>query len=208
MKIKPEELKEKAQKIIACFDKDAVIYLILIIGITGYGCYKFIMPGFSDLFANAKVFSQKNEEVGAMQKRFELRKKESEEKKQLKKTELPIKIYKTPYANMELENAASMLINQIIGIIKENRPTKILSLQFEEKPLVDNFGVNSKKFSILKLKIELNTSYDSIQNIINEIYLMDYLVQIENVSLNSLKEYNYKKVQAYLGLNLVIQTSS
>jgi len=129
------------------------------------------------------------------------------EKKQAEDTVIPVKIFETPYKGMELENASAGFVNKIIQVIKKNGLNKILSLEFEKKPLTDRSGIESKEHSVLQLKIEMESSYDVIQSIINDIYLMDYLVKINTISLSSMKKYNYQKVKAFFILDLFVETS-
>jgi len=206
MKINLEVLKEKSKKIISQFDRNAGIFLALLLIILYFCIVKLIMPGFTNLISNSKDFMNKKEAAINMQKKLEFQQ-QLQRKKILTKEELPIEIYKTPYKDMELENAAAEFVNEIISIVKKNGPTKILTINFEKNPLKDNMGIESKNHSVLSLQLEMESSYDTIQNILNEIYLMNYLIKIKTVSLTSLQKYNYKKMQTYIILDLFIDVS-
>ncbi|HSA06656.1 MAG TPA: hypothetical protein P5556_05720 [Candidatus Gastranaerophilales bacterium] len=205
MKIDAEKIKEKLLKIKASFDKEAVIYLVLLLAILIYGVFRFLVPGISSLAKNIEEYLKKSESVENMEKRFAARALES--KNSINKKALAIKIYKIPYKNMELEDAAAELINEIISIINKNGENQISALEFEKKPLTDRMGVESKNHNILSLKLELVSSYDVVQNILNDVFLMDYMARIHTVSLTGLEQYNFKKVQVYLVLDLLVETS-
>ncbi len=207
-KLKPEVIKEKLIKLKAQFDKDALLYLILLLAGVTFGLSRLIFPAVSELSENFKLFMSKKESIDSMQKKIEMTK-QLQQRKELEKQvlKLPVKIYKPPYQSAQLENASAGLINQIINIIKQSGPNKILSLEFEKKPVQDRYNVTSKNHSLLRIKLELESSYEVIQTILNEIYLINYLIKIDTVSLSSLKKYNYKRVQAYIVLDLFVDTA-
>lgn len=206
MKISAKKIKDNFNKIAAQFDKDAVLYLVLILAAVFFIFYKLIIPGFSDMGKNFSKLSKTKETLSQLQRKIELTKKVREQKKEEPApSKLPVMIYKAPFEGSSLENSAAVLINTIIKKINENGTNKISSLESEEKKLKDKTGASSKKYKVLNLSIELETSYDSIQNILNEIYLMNYLVKIDLVMLKSMKKYNYKRVQAFLNLELLIE---
>lgn len=207
-KITPEKIKEKLIKLKSQFDKDALIYLMLLTGIVFYGFSKFVTPGLSELGDNLKKYSKAKESIEIMQKKIAFKKMIEQKQNKKKPAKLPVRIYKTPYEGMELESASAGLVNKIISIIKDSANSKILSLEYKKKELKDKTGISSKKHSLLSLQIELETSYEAIQNILNELYLMNYLVKVNTVSLSSMKKYNYKRVQAFLVIDLFIDTSS
>lgn len=207
IQINTQAIKDFFIKLQSQFDKVAVVYLVLFIAITFYGVFKIVAPNVSSLFSNINELFKTKDTVKTMQKRIELRERE-EQLKDTDKVTLPVRIYKAPYDNLELENAAAGLVNEIISIIKNKGRSKIISLEFERKKLKDKLGVVSKKHAILSLKIELESSYEIIQNVLNEVYLMDYLIKIDTLSLSSMKKYNYQRVQAFMIMDLYIETSS
>lgn len=208
MKINTKELKDRGKKIIAQFDKDAIIFLVLLLAILFFCISKFIAPNVSEVFTKSKQLFEKNSSVSSMKKEIKIQQ-ELQKKKHSTKTkeEVPVKIYKAPFKDIELESAAASLVNNIILIIKASGPNKIIAINFEKKPLKDNMGIESKKHSILSMKLEMESSYDTIQSILNEIYLMDYLVRIQTVSLNAMQKYNYKRVESFIILDLFVDVS-
>ncbi len=204
-KFNSKKLKEKFREIKSQLDKDAVIYLILLVALILYGLTKFVFPAFSELAKNIDEYSNTKDLSKAMENRLNV-KRNSENKQEIKVPDkLPVKIYKAPYKEMELENAAAIMINKIINIIKNNGTNKIVSLELKKQDLKDSYGVLSKNHSVLSLQVELETSYEIIQTVLNEIYLMDYLVKINKISLNSMKKYNYKRVQAFLVIDIFVK---
>ena len=91
------------------------------------------------------------------------------------------------------------------GSCLNNGENRILNIDYEEKPLVDNAGIDSKIYSALSLKIELESTYESIQYILNEIYLMKYLVKIQNISLHPIEGSENEEVKADIILDLFIK---
>ena len=131
----------------------------------------------------------------------------NKQKDYLKKAEIPVKIYEAPYKDTDVETAGTELVNSILYIIRANGVNDIETIEFETKDLLDNAGLKSPNHAVLSIKLQLNSSYDNIQNLLNELYLMDYLVKIQNVSLDVKPESEFQRVTAYLVLDLYIKTS-
>lgn len=197
------EIKEKLIKLAGQFDKDAILYAVLLLGIIIFGLTKFVLPNFFSMIDTIRVVSEKKEEAKSMQDRLSLR----QQKVVVKKAELPIKIYETPYKGLDLENAAVDLVNQVIAIIKADGRSTITSIDFAPKELIDSSGMSSKEHEVLNVKIQLDSSYESVQYILNQIYLMDYLIKIQNVTIEGEEESNFETVKANIDLDLLVKTS-
>ena len=202
-KIDTIKLKEILKKIISQFDKNAILFSILLLCVLLFGLPKFVFSDTSKVINNTNKLFQKKEITENMQKKFLLK----QEQTSVKQFDFPIKIYETPYKGIELENAAADLVNRVIFIIRNNGENRILSIDFKKNPLVDNEGIDSKIYSALSLKIEIESTYESIQYILNEIYLMDYLIKIKKISLTPTEESGNEAVEADIILDLFIKIS-
>ena len=202
-KIDTIKLKEILKKIISQFDKNAILFSILLLCVLLFGLPKFVFSDTLKVINNTNKLFQKKEITENMQKKFLLK----QEQTSVKQFDFPIKIYETPYKGIELENAAADLVNRVIFIIRNNGENRILSIDFKKNPLVDNEGIDSKIYSALSLKIEIESTYESIQYILNEIYLMDYLIKIKKISLTPTEESGNEAVEADIILDLFIKIS-
>lgn len=204
-KLSKEKLKGTFESIKSQYDKDAIIYTVLLLAILGYGLPRFIFPGFSNAGEYLAELNKHKETAGKIERSIKLMarpKKEAEEK-----IEVPVKIYDLPYKDIPLEYASSGLINSILNIIKKNGLNIVEPYESEIKELTDSAGLKSKEHSVLVLKFKMETTYENVQNIINQIYLMDYLVRIKDVSINTRPESGYKRVNASITLHLFAKTS-
>ncbi len=199
------KIKEKFNEIKSQYDKDAILYTVLLFGIIGFGLVKFIFPAFSEIGGNLNEISNQHKTATEIEKKIKTA--QLMQQKEEKPIELPVKIYESGYREVELESAATGLVNSIISIIKDNGDNKVASFEFEKRDMTDVSGLKSPNHSVLRLKIQMQSSYENIQNIINEIYLMEYLVKIQNVSLTVEPDSDYKRVSAYMILDLFIKTS-
>lgn len=201
-----KQIKEFYEYLAAQYDNRAIVMTVILVGVLFFGFTRFVMPGFSDVSQRFNLVLEKKKTVTEIQKKL------VEEEAKIregfnKRKKIPVVIYETPYKNFELEIASSEIISRIIDIINNRGNNRITTLDFEKKELKDNNGVVSKQHSVLTLKIEMESSYDSIQKILNDIYLMEYLVQINTITLVSLEEYNYTKVKVYMEFDLPVKTS-
>lgn len=207
IKLDKVQLMEIFNKVKAQYDKDAIIYTGLLIAMIAYCVPKFVLPPLEEFDKNLEKLKEKKAAAILMEKKIEAATKRIELEMQSKNVEIPIKIYESQYKDVELENAATGLVNRIISLVKENGDNKVDSFDFEKKELIDDSGLKSKDHSLLRLRIKMETTYENVQNIINEIYLLEYLVGIDNISLEVNPESNYKRVTTYLVLDLFIKAS-
>lgn len=203
-KIDKNKIKDFFIKIKNQYDRDAVIYTIVLLGVLGYGGYKFILPAISELPNNFQELSEKNKATKALEVQLALSKKPKQVAEEVK---IPIKIYESPYKDAELESAATNLVNQIISIIKSSGDNTVENFQFVKKELTDKSGLKSDQYFVLSLQIQMKTNYESLQNILNEIFLMEYLVKIQNISLGTTMESDFSSVTAFVVLDIYIKTS-
>jgi len=200
-----KQIKEFYEYLVAQYDNRAIVMTVILVAVFLFGITRFIMPGISDVSQRLNLAMEKKKMVAEIQQKLadeEVKIREGFSKRK----KIPVVIYETPYKNFELEIASSEIISRIIDIINSHGNNRITALDFEKKELKDNNGMASKQHSVLTLKIEMESSYDGIQKILNDIYLMEYLVQINTVTLVSLEEYNYKKVKVYMELDLPVKT--
>jgi hypothetical protein len=193
-------------RIAAQYDNRAIIMTVILLAVLFIGLTRFIVPGFTGVTQNIQIVMEKKKTVDGLQKSI----KDEEAKIRAgisKRKRLPVLIYETPYKNFELEIASSEMVSQIIGIINSYGNNKITALDFDKKELKDNIGVVSKQHSILVLKIEMESSYENLQKILNDLYGMDYLVMINTVTLISLEDGSHKRVKVYMELDLPVKTS-
>jgi len=205
IKLDKNKLKEKYNEIKSQYDKDAILYTVLLAGIIGFGLIKFVVPAFSELGKNFNEITNQYKTAKAMEKKIDAAR--LLEIKEEKAIELPVKIYESSYKDVELESAATVLINSVISIIRNNGDNKVSAFDFSKKDLTDISGLKSPNHSILQIAIQMQSSYENVQNIINEIYLMEYLIKIDNVSLQVDPDSNYTKINVYMVLDLFIKTS-
>lgn len=204
LKAKVPEIKEKLLKLKSEYDKDAIIYTVLLLGIIAYGVPRFLFPAFSELNYNLNEYSTQKKAALIMEQKFKAL---TEAKNAEKKIPLPIKIFEPEYKDIDLETAASPLQDKIISIIKENGNNTVESFEFEQKDLTDKSGQKASHHAVLSIKIRMKTTYENIQNILNEIYLMNYLVKIKNLSLEADPELEADSVMANMVLELYVKTS-
>lgn len=205
IKINKSELKEKFDKIIAQYDRDAIIYTVLLIALVGYGLFRFIFPGFSDIGKNISALNIHKENTKMMEQKIKALSQRKE--KQEKKVEIPVKIFESQIKDVELENAATGLVNRVVEIIKENGNNQVEQFEFTRSDLVDSSGLKSKNHSLLRLHIQMESTYENVQSILNDIYLLEYLVKVNKVSMVVNPESNYKQVTAFIILDLFVKTS-
>ena len=203
IKAKMPVIKAKLLSLRAEYDKDAIIYTALIIGIIGYGLYKFIIPGLFQIPGNISELNRQKSTAIQMEQIVKIAEKPVQTEK---KIELPVKIYELAYKDVELENAATGIINQVISLIRQSGQNTVESFTFENKDLTDRAGLKSPNHAILSLKIQMTTTYENLQNFLNEIFLMEYLIIISDISVNSNNMLTQDRVSAHIVLDIVLKT--
>jgi len=182
------------------YDKDAFLYTVVLGLVLFFGIQQFAIPGVTTFSTNFSAYNLKQEEL---QNYIEKDKMYSYQKPQLQKV-LPIKIYETPYPGMDLESASVELVEEIIKIVKETGNNRINQVNFSTQDLTDKSGTSAGDYGVLSLTLSLDSSYKSIKDMFNEIYLMKYLVVIKNVEISSVKPDN-NTVNALITLDLYIK---
>ncbi|HBG48900.1 MAG TPA: hypothetical protein DDW90_05255 [Cyanobacteria bacterium UBA9971] len=184
------------------YDKDAGLFTVVFVLIVFFGIKQFVQPALTQLNDNMTKVSQKKEEL----KNYEDREKFmlSPESEKTKKN-LPINIYKAPYPGMDTESASVELVQEIIKIIKETGNSRINQVNFTTQELKDDAGTNSTDYSILSLNLSIEGPFEALQNMLNEIYLMNYLVVIKKIDSKPIDNYNYDFIKTDLILDLYIK---
>lgn len=192
-------VNEKYKLIKAQYDKDAAIYTIILAGVIIYGFMQFVVPPLTEISKNITELNTSSDSLKEMKEKLANAEliKEAE-----KKADVPVKIFEAPYKDIEVESNATILINQIISIIKENGNNKVVVFELEQ---AKNDDVKTENLSVLSLKIQMETTYEDLQNILNEIYLMDYLVKIKDVFVKTTLDEN--RIESYITFDLYIKTS-
>lgn len=186
------------------YDKDAILFTLVFCLIVFFGIKQGIKPALTQLSGNMTKVSQKQAELKAYEDRAKfMLTPESQKAKQ----NLPIQIYAAPYSGMDTESASVELVQEIIKIIKETGNNRINQIDFTTQELKDDSGTNSSEYSILSLNLSLEGAYESIQNTLNEIYLMNYLVVIKKINSTPMDNLNYDLLKTALTLDLYIKLS-
>jgi hypothetical protein len=187
------------------YDKDAGLFTVVLCLIIFFGIKQFVQPALMQLGDNITKVSQKKEELKGFQERekFML----SPQSQQIKQN-LPIHVYKAPYPGMDTESASVELVQEILKIIKETGNNRINKIDFTTQELKDDAGTNTSEYGVLSLNLSMESSYESIKNMLNEIYLMNYLVVIKKIDSTPMENYNYDLIKTDLTLDLYIKMSS
>jgi len=187
------------------YDKDAGLFTVVLVLIIFFGIKQFVQPAIIQLGDNMAKLNQKKAELQGYQERerFML----SPESQKTKKN-LPINIYKAPYAGMDTESASVELVQEIIKIIKETGNNRINQINFTTEELKDDSGTNSTDYSVLSLNLSIESTFEAIQNALNEIYLMNYLVVIKNVSSTPIENQNAELIKTDLTLNIYVKLNT
>ena len=184
------------------YDKDAALFTLVLVLIIFFGIKQFVQPALTLLGDNLTKVNKKNEEFN----QFVVREKYmSTPQSQQTKQNLPIQIYKAPYPGMDAESASVELVQEIIKIIKETGNNRINQVDFTTQQLKDEAGTNSTDYSILSLNLSIEGPYESIQNMLNEIYLMNYLVVVKKINSTLLDNNNYDLIKTDLTLDLYLK---
>lgn len=185
------------------YDKDAGLFTIVLVLIIFFGVRQFVQPALSKLSENITKLSQIKTELKQYQdKEMFMANTESQQAKQ----NLPVKVYNAPYPGMDTETASVELVQEIIKIIKETGNNRINNVDFTTKNLGDSSGANSSDYGVLSLNISLEGPFDAIQNALNEIFLMKYLVVIKKINSAPLDNFDYDIIKSDLTLDLYIKT--
>ena len=200
--LKKIDFKKTINLVKSNYDKDAGLFTVVFVLIVFFGIKQFVQPALTQLNDNMTKVSQKKEEL----KNYEDREKFmlSPESEKTKKN-LPIKIYKAPYQGMDTESASVELVQEIIKIIKETGNSRINQVNFTTQELKDDAGTNSTDYSILSLNLSIEGPFEALQNMLNEIYLMNYLVVIKKIDSKPIDNYNYDFIKTDLILDLYIK---
>jgi len=186
------------------YDKDAGLFTVVLALIIFFGIKQFVHPALIQLSDNLTKVSQKKEELKGYEEREKFMLSGQAQKT---RQNLPIKIYKAPYSGMDTESASVELVQEIIKIIKETGNNRIDQINFTTEELKDDAGTNSPEYGVLSLNLSMEGSFESLQNTLNEIYLMNYLVVIKKINSKPVDNYNYDFIKTDLILNLYIRLS-
>lgn len=186
------------------YDKDAGLFTIVFFLIVFFGVKQFIMPALAQLSTNFANVNQKQQEL---QQYKEKEKYMAQPKTEQDINKLPVKIYQTPYPGMDTESASVELVEEIVRIIKQTGNGHINQVDFSTQEVKDSSGANSPDYGILRLNLTIEGSFESIKNMLNEIYLMNYLVVIKNITTTPVENSNFDTVTSVLTLDLYIKKS-
>jgi hypothetical protein len=162
-------------------NKDIILYFGIALIILVYGLY-LVFPKFTSI---ADTISQ-TEQTKAKIQEFEAVKKQKDEQKTietLSKAKSPVKVFKSIYTDLTVENSAVELVDQIITMLQET-DNSINEISYNADSIDEQTKAKLPgNFHVLSLKLSMNSSYLSIQNFFKRIYVWDYLYGINNFSL-------------------------
>jgi len=185
------------------YDKDAGLFTLVFFLILFFGIKQFVIPSINSLNENLTKVNQKKNEL----KEYKIKEQfEASPEAQKTKQNLPIKIYRAPYSDMDIESASVELVQEIINIIKNTGNNRIDKVDFSTAELKDNSGNNSSDFGILNLSLTIEGNFEELQKTLNEIYLMKYLVVIKKIDCTPIDTINYDTLKTDLILDLYVRT--
>ena len=202
MNINNIDFKKRMDFIKKYFDKDAALYAIVLLLILFFGIKQFLIADVSKLGTNFTTFSQKKQELDQYIERDKVA---QQVKPKNFEQKLPINIYVSPYPGMDIESASVEFVEEIIQIIKKTGNQRINQVDFSTLDLTDNSGTSSDSYGILRLNLAIEGTYKSIRDLLNEIYLMKYLVRIKSVEILPLQGSNNETTEGKLTLDLYIK---
>lgn len=182
------------------YDKDAAIFTLVLCLIIGFGIKQFIIPTAASMQGNLKKFTAKNKELHQFIEREKFI--ASPKSKQTRKN-LHIDIYRAPFRGMDAESASADFVEEIIKIIKRSGNNRINNINFSSAQIKDDKNKVAKGYALLTLNLSINGPYNAVQKMLNEIYLMKYLVAIKNIE--SSPSNNYDIVNTNLTLDIYIK---
>jgi hypothetical protein len=169
------------------YDKDAAMFTVVFVLILFVGIKQAIIPAFENINKNLSRGNQKQEEL----KRYSLTMLNAPTQKEQKRVEdLPVQVYQSPSAGLDTESASAELVQEIIRIIKQTGNTRVNQADFTAEDVKDESGASTASYGILSLNLSLEGSYESVQNMLNEIYLMNYLIVIKSVESQPTEDFH------------------
>lgn len=184
------------------YDKDAAIFTLVLCLILFFGTRQFILPAVENLSGNVQKINQKKSELDAFINREKIM--VFPQSNQVKRN-LAVEIYKAPYEGMDAESASADLVQEIINIIKGTGNNRINQINFATSEVKDNNGNVASGYSILTLTLSIEGNYKAVKNMLNEIYLMKYLVAIRNIK--STPSDNFNIINTDLTLDIYLKLS-
>jgi len=209
------------------FTKDTKIFLIVIILILGYGFGYLIPPITTSITEKQSQISELSTQVIDLEK-----KKSAIVTPQHSDTNVPIVIFKSPYAGTDSESAGMELVYQLLKIIGAtgNKITEISmtsgaanqttqpSQPQQQSNIAGMMGSimnnSSQQQSVstsstssagtLNVSMSLDSSYISLQNLLQKVSTWSYLAEVKDLSIRS-KENNPTNLTAKLSIDLYIQ---
>lgn len=184
------------------YDKDAGLFTVVLILIIFFGIKQFLIPALTTFTGNlAKVQAKQQELKTYLEKEQMLLSPESQQSVE----NLPIKVYKSPYSGMDAESASAEIIQELIRLIKETGKARINQIDFSSEKITDDNGAESNNYSVLTLNISMEAPYESIQNLLTNIYLMKYLVVIKKIECSS--KDSFESLDTNLSLDIYVKTT-
>lgn len=181
------------------YDKDAALFTAVLFLIIFFGIRQGINPALVEFNKNMARVVQKQEEIKPYLGRLDVPSATQPQQNQ----KLPINIYESPYPGMDTESACSELVQEIIQITKQTGNNRINQVDFTTQEVKDDSGTKSDNYGILSLNLSVEGPYASVQNMLNEIYLMNYLVVIK--SINSTPTEDFQNLNTDLTLDLYVK---
>ncbi len=175
--------------------KNIIYYFIALIVLTGFGTFKFLLPHLKTVIRNTAEIHSLNSQIS------ELKAKTTANQINGSMDDLPVKIYKSPYQNLSLENTSVDLVNDLINKVKESG-NKVLEISFET---TDQSNIQNIKDApkVLTVKLTLNSNYLSLKKFFALINEWEYLSGVKYLNLTRSQE-NSRILQAKLDIDLYI----
>lgn len=205
------------------FTKDAKIYILSVVLVLGYGFGCVVPPVISKIAESQKQISEVSTQI------IELEKKKAAvivpQNLQAAKPDIPITIFKSPYAGTDLESAGMELVYQLLKIIGAtgNKITEIsmtpgaqtaaAAPQSQASPTNILNSIKNKSMQqsapsgpsgTMNISMSLDCSYISLQNLLQKVSTWNYLAEIKNVSIEPASPGNSSDLISKLSIDLYI----
>ena len=162
-------------------NKEIILYFVFGLIVLVYGS-SLVFPKFTKI---GDSFKQINESKAKIQE-LESQKQQKEQQVvmlQQQSLKTPVKVFKSIYPDVSIENSSVDLVSDIVKKIQDagNTITSII-------PPVDNTDPQIKaklpeSFHVLVLKLSIEGTYSSLENFFKKMYAWDYLYSIDKLTL-------------------------
>jgi hypothetical protein len=170
-------------------NKNIISYFIALVIMVGFGYFKFVIPKIKTVIVNSVEINSLNSQIA------DLKAKTSMNQINASLDDLSVKIYKSPYQNLAIENASVDLVDTLIEKIKKTG-NKVLEISFKNQDQGNNLtflnpsallpnqqNTNNMPKSIT-VSLTLNANYLSLKKLFTEISNWEYLAGIKYLSVH------------------------